>query len=168
MFILVRLRIDLLIYPSKQTNVVISPKYARRLKLDCCNKCYFVNKKTMRTSLVASLLLLLTSRTSDGRVVLLMIDGFRWDYAERLTAKEVPAFSRLRDEGVRTRYVEPNFPSISMPSWTTIATGMERNKTVPLRQRSFALVFQASTPNLMALLVTTCTISRLGKNSTWI
>ena len=71
-----------------------------------------------------SLLLFTTTARGHHRTVLLLIDGFRWDYAERLTAEEVPAFARLRQEGVRTSWVQPNFPSISMPSWTTISTGL--------------------------------------------
>ncbi len=61
-----------------------------------------------------------------GRTVLVVLDGFRWDYAERELAvneESLPAFARFKSEGVRAEYVQPIFPSVSFPSWTTIATG---------------------------------------------
>ena len=35
----------------------------------------------------------------------------------------MPAFARFASEGVKADYVQPIYPSISMPSWTTIVTG---------------------------------------------
>ena len=52
-----------------------------------------------------------------------MLDGFRWDYAERLPAEETPNFERFKSGGVHAEYVQPIFPANSFPSWTTIVTG---------------------------------------------
>jgi len=54
-------------------------------------------------------------------VVLISIDGFRWDYLDRgLT----PSLQALADEGVRALSLQPAFPSITFPNHYTIATGL--------------------------------------------
>jgi predicted AlkP superfamily pyrophosphatase or phosphodiesterase len=53
-------------------------------------------------------------------VVLVSLDGFRWDYLERgLT----PNLSRLAREGVRAEAMVPVFPSKTFPNHYTIVTG---------------------------------------------
>jgi predicted AlkP superfamily pyrophosphatase or phosphodiesterase len=53
-------------------------------------------------------------------VVLVSLDGFRWDYLERgLT----PNLSRLAREGVRAKAMVPVFPSKTFPNHYTIVTG---------------------------------------------
>ena len=52
-----------------------------------------------------------------------MLDGFRADYATREDPSTVPTFTRFEREGVRAQYVQPIYPALSMPSWTTIVTG---------------------------------------------
>ena len=52
-----------------------------------------------------------------------MLDGFRWDYANRLTDSEIPALKDFIANGVSVKGVEPVFPSVSFPSWTSIVTG---------------------------------------------
>jgi ectonucleotide pyrophosphatase/phosphodiesterase family protein 6 len=47
--------------------------------------------------------------------------SFRWDYYSR--QRGLPGLSRFMSEGVHAKWVEPIFPSLSYPSWTTIATG---------------------------------------------
>ena len=53
-----------------------------------------------------------------------MLDGFRADYATREDPSTVPTFTRFEREGVMAKYVQPIYPALSMPSWTTIVTGM--------------------------------------------
>jgi len=48
---------------------------------------------------------------------------FRWDYLDRQKL-QLPGLSQLVCGGVQVEYVEPIFPSLSFPSWTTIATGL--------------------------------------------
>ncbi len=62
-------------------------------------------------------------RPDDGReatVLLVSIDGFRWDYLDRgLT----PNLSRLAREGVRAEAMVPVFPTKTYPNHYTIVTG---------------------------------------------
>ncbi|HIF15272.1 MAG TPA: hypothetical protein EYQ86_08155 [Bacteroidetes bacterium] len=71
------------------------------------------------------------SNEARNKLVVLMIDGCRWDYFSR-APEDHEAFKLIKDEGVVTSYVEPIFPSESFPSWTTIVTG---------KQKCFILVF---------------------------
>ncbi|ODM96364.1 Ectonucleotide pyrophosphatase/phosphodiesterase family member 6 [Orchesella cincta] len=57
------------------------------------------------------------------KLLVIMLDGWRWDYYDR-QKDELPAFSKFLQEGVQAKWVEPVFPSISYPSWTTISTGV--------------------------------------------
>ena len=57
------------------------------------------------------------------KTIIIMLDGFRWDYTVRLTEQELPNFKHFESTGVRAEYVESVFPSLSWPSWTTIVTG---------------------------------------------
>jgi predicted AlkP superfamily pyrophosphatase or phosphodiesterase len=64
-----------------------------------------------------------TPLTAEGRsatVLLVSIDGFRWDYLDRgLT----PHLSRLAREGVRAEALVPVFPTKTYPNHYTIVTG---------------------------------------------
>lgn len=84
---------------------------------------------------VSALLLLLlgapsstSSEATGGKLAVLNLGGFRWDYVERLIETEAPNFFRLRADGSRAEWVHPGFPAVSLPSWTSIATGQERKK----------------------------------------
>jgi predicted AlkP superfamily pyrophosphatase or phosphodiesterase len=54
-------------------------------------------------------------------VILISIDGFRWDYLERF---EPPALRRLAADGVRAEGLIPQFPSKTFPNHYTIVTGL--------------------------------------------
>ena len=71
---------------------------------------------------VANAAALPSSKVAEQTVVI-MLDGFRSDYASRADPNDVPTFTRFAREGVKADYVQPIYPSISMPSWTTIVTG---------------------------------------------
>ena len=60
---------------------------------------------------------------STKQTVVIMLDGFRSDYASRADPNDVPTFTRFAREGVKADYVQPIYPALSMPSWTTIVTG---------------------------------------------
>jgi predicted AlkP superfamily pyrophosphatase or phosphodiesterase len=59
---------------------------------------------------------------SRNKLVVLMLDGCHWDYFLR-DEESHSGFKTIQDEGVVADYVQPIFPSVSYPSWTTIATG---------------------------------------------
>jgi predicted AlkP superfamily pyrophosphatase or phosphodiesterase len=60
---------------------------------------------------------------SDGPPILILIsiDGFRWDYLDRFNP---PALSALAAEGVRADGLIPQFPSKTFPNHYTIVTGL--------------------------------------------
>ncbi|OXA50136.1 glycerophosphocholine cholinephosphodiesterase ENPP6 [Folsomia candida] len=60
---------------------------------------------------------------NNNKLLIILIDGFRWDYYTRQKAK-LPGFSQLISDGTHAEWVEPMFPSLSYPTWTTIATGL--------------------------------------------
>lgn len=54
-------------------------------------------------------------------LVLVSIDGFRWDYLERYPA---PALNRLAARGLRARSLVPVYPTLTFPNHYSIATGL--------------------------------------------
>ncbi len=54
-------------------------------------------------------------------VILVSIDGFRWDYLDRYQA---PTLARLAAQGVRSEGLIPQFPSKTFPNHYTIVTGL--------------------------------------------
>lgn len=54
-------------------------------------------------------------------VVMLSMDGFRWDYASRVPTPNLDYIAR---NGVSTEYVKPAFPSNTFPNHYTMATGL--------------------------------------------
>jgi predicted AlkP superfamily pyrophosphatase or phosphodiesterase len=54
-------------------------------------------------------------------VILVSIDGFRWDY-QGLT--ETPALDRIASRGVRAERMIPVFPTLTFPNHFSIATGL--------------------------------------------
>ena len=59
--------------------------------------------------------------TLTPTVLLISLDGFRWDYLERYDA---PTLKRLAAEGVRARQMIPSFPTKTFPNHYTIVTGL--------------------------------------------
>ncbi len=81
-------------------------------------------------SLLISLLLIVSlgsckwaqrSADQEAYVVMLSMDGFRWDYASRVPT---PNLDYLAAHGVMTEYVIPAFPSNTFPNHYTMATGL--------------------------------------------
>lgn len=61
-------------------------------------------------------------RTSQsGPVILISIDGFRWDYLDKYDA---PVLRRLATEGVHARRMSSSFPSKTFPNHYTLVTGL--------------------------------------------
>ena len=62
------------------------------------------------------------------KLAILMLDGFRWDYADRMTEAELPNLKAFLSGGARAEYVQPIFPSMSWACWTTVATGLSAER----------------------------------------
>lgn len=58
-------------------------------------------------------------------VILISLDGFRWDYVEKY---QPPHLSNFIKNGVRAESLIPSFPSKTFPNHYTIATGMYPDK----------------------------------------
>ncbi|HEX2100626.1 MAG TPA: ectonucleotide pyrophosphatase/phosphodiesterase [Candidatus Synoicihabitans sp.] len=74
--------------------------------------------------IVASIILaapLLAVPPTERILVLIAIDGMRWDYLER---HEPPRLRALAADGVRVRRLKPNFPSKTFPNHYTLVTGL--------------------------------------------
>ncbi len=54
-------------------------------------------------------------------VILISLDGFRWDYLQKFNP---PHLNRLAAEGVRAERLIPAFPSLTFPNHYTIVTGL--------------------------------------------
>lgn len=54
-------------------------------------------------------------------VVLVSIDGFRWDYLDRV---KPPVLSRLAASGVRAEGLVPEFPTLTFPNHYSLVTGL--------------------------------------------
>ena len=57
----------------------------------------------------------------DPTVILISIDGFRYDYLEKYKPKTL---RRLAKKGVRAKWMIPSFPTKTFPNHYTIATGL--------------------------------------------
>lgn len=54
-------------------------------------------------------------------VILISIDAFRWDLADKYQAKNL---IQLRNTGVQAEYLKPSFPSLTFPNHYSIVTGL--------------------------------------------
>ena len=62
-----------------------------------------------------------TENRTGPTVVLISLDGFRWDYLDRSAATNL---RRLATEGVRAERLIPSFPTKTFPNHYSIATGL--------------------------------------------
>src|SRR5215212_4924383 len=54
-------------------------------------------------------------------VILISLDGFRYDYLEKYNP---PTLNKLAKEGVRAKWMMPSFPTKTFPNHYTIVTGL--------------------------------------------
>ena len=64
-----------------------------------------------------------TKPASQQRLLLVLIDGFRFDYLNQ-TGIPLPGFDKIARQGVKAGGFVPDFPSLSYPNYYTIMTGM--------------------------------------------
>ena len=83
----------------------------------------------------------LEEKSDDKKLVVIMLDGCRWDYFSR-NPQLHPGFSKIKTEGVVADYVQPILPSNSFPSWTTISTGKTWPKIRPPKFFNDLLLFR--------------------------
>lgn len=74
--------------------------------------------------LLSALCLLLTNEISAGKkLIVLSIDGLRWDYITD-PKLELKGIWKIIENGVRAQYVNPVYPTLSYPNWYSIVTGL--------------------------------------------
>jgi len=59
-----------------------------------------------------------SSASTPNKLLLLLIDGVRWDYVDNLSG-----FTRLRQNGVAAAALVPVFPTLSFVNYYAIMTG---------------------------------------------
>ncbi len=78
-------------------------------------------------------------RTAQPIVVLVGIDGFRWDYLEKFRP---PNLTQLATTGVRGERLEASFPTLTFPNFYTLATGLRPEHHGIIGNSMFDPVFQ--------------------------
>lgn len=61
------------------------------------------------------------SQYNKPYVILISADGFRADFTEKYDAKFLQT---IREKGVRAKYMQPSYPSVTFPNHYTIVTGL--------------------------------------------
>jgi alkaline phosphatase D len=93
---------------------------------------FFRNIKSSRNifGFIVLIIILLCAASgfkSDGRkkfknyVLLVSLDGFRWDYSQLY---KTPNINKIATEGVKADRLIPSFPTVTFPNHFTIATGL--------------------------------------------
>lgn len=86
-----------------------------------------INLSSCRSSKNLNSTTTLNSKTSLKKpyLILISLDGFRWDYVERFNP---PNLSNFIKNGIKAESLIPSFPSKTFPNHYTIATGMYPDK----------------------------------------
>ncbi len=92
-----------------------------------------VNMKNIKQKFSLALLILFISgiwfgckpqqqqKTEKPYLVVLSMDGFRWDYTEKANT---PNFDKIARQGVKAKSMIPSFPTKTFPNHYTLATGL--------------------------------------------
>lgn len=76
----------------------------------------------MHTYILGLAALMNCACVSDGsKLVVILMDGFRWDYFQNV---HMPGFAEMAQDGVKSEYIVPDYPSISYPNFYSLMTGM--------------------------------------------
>lgn len=71
---------------------------------------------------IVCLHLLFSRNTSGSRLLVILLDGFRWDYLEQ-DGHMLPGFGSILQHGVKAEYMIPVYPTLSYPNYYSIMTG---------------------------------------------
>ncbi|GAB1609322.1 bis(5'-adenosyl)-triphosphatase enpp4-like, partial [Argonauta hians] len=66
-----------------------------------------------------------TNTKSNNKILIILLDGFRWDYFDR---PGLTGYQNFLRKGSRAEYLKNSFPTISYPNYYTIMTGLYSNK----------------------------------------
>ena len=76
---------------------------------------------TVCCAIIAVVLILSKSCDASHKLLLFLIDGFRYDYMDDL--QKLPGFKEIVENGVKVDYMTPDFPSLSYPNYYSLMTG---------------------------------------------
>ncbi|KAJ8015158.1 hypothetical protein DPEC_G00023240 [Dallia pectoralis] len=76
---------------------------------------------TSTLAFAVATLLLSGNCLGSRKLLVFLIDGFRYDYMDDL--QSLPGFKAIVDNGVKVDYTTPDFPSLSYPNYYTLMTG---------------------------------------------
>ena len=76
-----------------------------------------------RRLLLALLLLAVPAWSAEPLLILISLDGFRWDYLQKFEA-ETPCLRELAATGVRAERMVSCFPTLTFPNHYSIVTGL--------------------------------------------
>lgn len=62
----------------------------------------------------------ITCSSGGHKLMLILLDGFRWDYFENI---ELLGFQKFQEIGVKAEYMDVDFPTISLPNYYSVLTG---------------------------------------------
>ena len=63
------------------------------------------------------------SESAPNKLLLILVDGVRWDYFDKFNSGELPGFTKLRQNGVAAEALIPVFPSVTLVNYYSIITG---------------------------------------------
>lgn len=69
----------------------------------------------------AALIILQAAQGAQPIVIMIGVDGFRWDYLEKF---QPPNLAELAKQGVRAESMAASFPTLTFPNFYTLATGL--------------------------------------------
>ncbi len=97
----------------------------------------------LRGILLALLLLAAKAAGAEPIVILVSLDGFRWDYPEKY-ATETPRLRELAADGVRAERMISCFPTLTFPNHYSIATGLRPEHHGIVNNRFYDPALQAT------------------------
>jgi ectonucleotide pyrophosphatase/phosphodiesterase family protein 6 len=71
---------------------------------------------------LGALVFTFAQKASGSRLLVILLDGFRWDYLEQ-DGKMLPGFQNIYQRGVKAEYMIPVYPSFSYPNFYSLMTG---------------------------------------------
>lgn len=80
------------------------------------------------------------NRPKEPIVILIALDGFRWDY---MSKADTPNMDSIVNEGVKAPFIKNAFPTVTMPNMYTIVTGLYPESHGIIANEMYDPTFQA-------------------------
>ena len=66
---------------------------------------------------------LIVAKATNRKLMVMLIDGFRWDYFDLFEEGELKGFEELIQGGVKAEYMQSVFPTLSFVNFYSLMTG---------------------------------------------